>query len=177
MADKKENFGEDKKEASETGKKEPNNKLVHTPIKKPDHKLSTNYQDTELKVLNKVVHGRQKLTLGQRAADKLSIVAGSWSFIISLLVVLAIWVAINYYGWIKAWDPYPFILLNLFLSCLAAIQAPVILMSQNRQAERDRVKFERDYAVNTKAEKEIENIQLDLDKIKKILNMIQAKVR
>ena len=144
------------------------------PIKKPDHKLSTNYQDTELKVLNKVVHGRQKLTFGQRASDKLTIVAGSWSFIIGLLVVLAIWVAINFYGWVKAWDPYPFILLNLILSCLAAIQAPIILMSQNRQAERDRIKFERDFAVNTKAEKEIENIQLDLDEIKKILKKNQG---
>ena len=68
------------------------------------------------------------------------------------------------------WDPYPFILLNLCLSCLAAIQAPIILMSQNRQADRDRIKAERDYIVNRKAEKEINEVQESLNQIKKLIN-------
>jgi len=157
-------------------RKDPNNKLVRSNIKKPNHKLDTSYRDRELVILNKAIHGQNKLTFGQRAADKLAIVAGSWSFIIGLLTLLGVWVAVNFYGWIKAWDPYPFILLNLFLSCLAAIQAPVILMSQNRQAERDRIKLERDHVVNAKAEKEIENIQLDLDDIKKILLQMRGKL-
>ena len=98
-------------------------------------------------------------TFGQKAADKLSRYAGSWGFIISFLVFIVIWMVVNIYQLMtKTWDPYPFILLNLVLSCLAAIQAPVILMSQNRSAERDRQRAEYDYAVNRKAEKMIEEI-------------------
>jgi len=123
------------------------------------------------------LHFNQKkegLTLGQRASDRLTSTMGSWIFIIMFLVFLVIWMLINAYFLInytigKPFDPYPFILLNLVLSCLAAIQAPVILMSQNRQAERDRAKAERDYMVNRKAEREVENIQRDLDEIKKLI--------
>lgn len=99
-----------------------------------------------------------KRTFGQRAADSLAKWAGSWTFIISFFVFLFLWMAANVYMWIQQWDPYPFILLNLVLSCLAAIQAPVILMSQNRSAQRDRQRAEYDYAVNRKAEKMIEEI-------------------
>ena len=74
--------------------------------------------------------------LGERAADRLTSFVGSWSFIIGFLVFLCIWMAINVYAWINVWDPYPFILLNLVLSCLAAIQAPIIMMSQNRAAKK-----------------------------------------
>jgi len=112
---------------------------------------------------------RPGLTLGQKAADKLTEVAGSWGFIIGLFVLLCVWMLINVYAWSKVWDPYPFILLNLVLSCLAAIQAPVILMSQNREAERDRMKNERDFAVNRKAEREVEKIQEELEEIKRLL--------
>ncbi len=112
---------------------------------------------------------RPKLTLGQKAADKLTVIGGSWGFIFGLLLFLSIWMAINVSAYLMHWDPYPFILLNLFLSCLATIQAPVILMSQNRTAERDHNKAERDYAVNRKAEREIENMQLDLEEIKKLV--------
>ena len=97
-------------------------------------------------------------TFGQKAADSLAKWAGSWTFIISFFVFLFLWMAANVYMWIQQWDPYPFILLNLVLSCLAAIQAPVILMSQNRSAQRDRQRAEYDYAVNRKAEKMIEEI-------------------
>lgn len=103
-------------------------------------------------------------TTGQKAADALTKWAGSWAFIISFGIFLVIWMLINGYLLIqykigKPWDPYPFILLNLVLSCIAAIQAPIILMSQNRQAEKDRLKAQYDYAVNRKAEKEIREIK------------------
>lgn len=103
-------------------------------------------------------------TLGQKAADFLTKSAGSWTFIIFFGVFIILWMAINSYFLImykqgNPWDPYPFILLNLVLSCLAAIQAPIILMSQNRQAEKDRIKAEYDYQINKKAEKEIREIK------------------
>jgi uncharacterized membrane protein len=103
-------------------------------------------------------------TKGQKAADALTHWAGSWAFIIFFGIFLCIWMIINGYFLIqyelgKPWDPYPFILLNLVLSCLAAVQAPIILMSQNRQMEKDRIKAEYDYAVNIKAEREIREIQ------------------
>lgn len=97
-------------------------------------------------------------TFGQRAADGIAKWAGSWIFIISFLIFLGLWMVVNVYAWIGEWDPYPFILLNLVLSCIAALQAPVILMSQNRQAQKDRVKAEYDYRVNRKAEKMVEEI-------------------
>jgi uncharacterized membrane protein len=110
-----------------------------------------------------------KRTFGERASDNLSRIAGSWGFIISFLVFLVVWMIMNVYAWISSWDPYPFILLNLVLSCLAAIQAPIILMSQNRQSEKDRKKIEYDYKVNRKAEREIEAIQKQLNRIEKRL--------
>ncbi|RLG16426.1 hypothetical protein DRN69_00850 [Candidatus Pacearchaeota archaeon] len=107
---------------------------------------------------------RKPRTFGQKAADALTKWAGSWAFIISFLIFLAVWMTINGYFLIKyekgaPFDPYPFILLNLLLSCLAAIQAPIILMSQNRQAQRDRLKAEYDYMINKKAEQEIREIK------------------
>ncbi len=114
------------------------------------------------------VYGRR--SFGERASDNLSKWAGSWVFIISFLVFLAIWMIINIYAWINTWDPYPFILLNLVLSCLAALQAPIILMSQNRQSQKDRIKAEYDYKVNRKAEKEIENILKKLNRIERIMS-------
>ncbi|OYT36891.1 hypothetical protein B6U91_00040 [Candidatus Pacearchaeota archaeon ex4484_71] len=104
-------------------------------------------------------------TFGQKASDTLTKYAGSWGFIIGFLVFLLIWMAINAYGWVHSWDPYPFILLNLVLSCLAAIQAPIILMSQNRAAQKDRQRAEYDYAVNRKSEREIQRIIKQLTRI------------
>ena len=77
-------------------------------------------------------------TFGQRAADTLTKWAGSWTFILLFIFILILWIFTNVYAWINTWDPYPFILLNLFLSCIAAIQAPIILMSQNRANQKDR---------------------------------------
>ncbi len=110
---------------------------------------------------------RGKATFGQRAADALAKYAGSWAFIFSFFILLLGWIAVNIYAWIESWDPYPFILLNLILSCLAAIQAPIILMSQNRQAEKDRLKMEYDYKVNRKAEREVEEILRKLNNLEK----------
>ncbi len=115
---------------------------------------------------------KQKLTMGQRASDLITVVVGSWTFIISVFVVLAIWMFLNSLMLIYKWDPYPYILLNFVLSCLAAIQAPIILMSQNRATERDRIAVKYDYQVNRRAEREIMGIQKDLDKIK---NLIRKK--
>ncbi|UCG95334.1 MAG: DUF1003 domain-containing protein [archaeon] len=118
---------------------------------------------------------RKKLTLGEKAADKLTKVAGSWSFIISMLVFMAIWMWINISAYIGHWDPYPFILLNFVLSCLAALQAPIILMSQNREAQRDRQRAEYDYQVDKKAEREIKDMQKDLKKMEKLVKELHSK--
>jgi len=113
---------------------------------------------------NILAKSRPNYTFGQKAADKLTTVAGSWIFIIGFLIFLVIWMILNIFAWIGEWDPYPFILLNLVLSCLAAIQAPVILMSQNRQSQKDRLKSEYDYRVDKKAEREIQEIKKLLQK-------------
>ena len=106
-----------------------------------------------------VIHKSKTRTFGQRAADIASIWVGSWGFIIGVLIFILLWMILNIYAWINEWDPYPFILLNLILSCIAAIQAPLILMSHNRQEHRDRQKMEYDYQINKKAEKEIREIK------------------
>ncbi len=112
---------------------------------------------------------KQKLSFSQKSADLLTSFVGSWKFIFSLFIFMIFWISLNVYMIVNQWDPYPFILLNFVLSCLAAVQAPIILMSQNRTTERDRIRFEHDYSVNRKAEREIEHIQRDLDSIKRLL--------
>jgi len=104
------------------------------------------------------------LTMGQRMADRIAAVGGSWRFITIFAIVLFVWIIINTIVLVaRPFDPYPFILLNLILSCLAAIQAPVIMMSQNRQEARDRLNAMRDYQVNLKAELEIRHLHQKLD--------------
>ena len=103
------------------------------------------------------------LTIGQRAADGLAKFAGSWGFIIIFFVILLAWIAINVVFLSKPFDPYPFILMNLILSCLAAIQAPIIMMSQNRQEEIDRLRAKNDFKVNLKAEIIIEDLHQKMD--------------
>jgi uncharacterized membrane protein len=110
---------------------------------------------------------RVRLTLGQRAADAIAKFGGSWTFIIILLSLLLAWISINTWLLItRPYDPYPFILLNLILSALAGFQAPIILMAQNRQAERDRVDAHYDHAVNRKAEREIQEVYKELRNIR-----------
>ena len=118
-------------------------------------------------------HARKKLTRSQRAADIMTDAMGSWTFLIVFAVFLVVWIAINIFAWLEHWDPYPFILLNLVLSCLSASQAPIILMSQNRQAERDRNMAQYDYSVNRKAEREIRNMQQDLEEIKQLIKELK----
>ena len=104
------------------------------------------------------------LTLGERLADGLAKFGGSWSFLIIFMAMLVIWMGINSFVLIKThFDPYPFILLNLVLSCLAAVQAPVIMMSQNRQEAKDRLRAEHDYEINLKAEIEIRKLHERMD--------------
>ena len=110
--------------------------------------------------------GKEKYTLGQRAADSIAKFAGSWAFIFSFSGVLILWMVVNALLAAGAFDPYPFILLNLVLSCVAAIQAPLIMMSQNRQEEKDRRRAENDYKVNLKTEIMIEDLY---DKVNAIL--------
>ena len=107
-----------------------------------------------------------RYTVGQRAADQIAKFAGSWAFIFSFTGVLIAWMVINGLLASRAFDPYPFILLNLVLSCVAAIQAPLIMMSQNRQEEKDRRRTENDYKVNLKTEIMIEDLY---DKVNTIL--------
>lgn len=107
----------------------------------------------------------KKYTLGQRAADAIAKFAGSWAFIFSFAGVLILWMVVNALLATKAFDPYPFILLNLVLSCVAAIQAPLIMMSQNRQEEKDRRRAENDYKVNLKTEIMIEDLYSKVNRI------------
>ena len=109
---------------------------------------------------------KEKYTLGQRAADSIAKFAGSWAFIFAFTGVLVVWMILNTILAAGAFDPYPFILLNLVLSCVAAIQAPLIMMSQNRQEEKDRRRAENDYKVNLKTEIMIEDLY---DKVNAIL--------
>lgn len=108
-------------------------------------------------------------TLGERMADRLASAAGSWTFIICFLASLAVWMAVNAVAWIHHWDPYPFILLNLILSCVAAIQAPVILMSQAREEARDRIRAEADFQVNLKTEVLLEHLTEEVEFLKAVL--------
>ena len=108
---------------------------------------------------------KEKYTFGQRAADKIAKFAGSWAFIFSFSALLILWMVGNVILAKRAFDPYPFILLNLVLTCVAALQAPLIMMSQNRQEEKDRRRAENDYKVNLKTEIMIEDIHGKMNRI------------
>ncbi|MGV7105165.1 DUF1003 domain-containing protein [Flavobacterium sp. U410] len=116
------------------------------------------------KSLTKMIDEKNAYTLGQRVADKVAEFGGSWTFIISFAVFLSLWIIINVLFLVnKGFDPYPFILLNLILSCIAALQAPVIMMSQNRQEEKDRERAKNDYMINLKSELEIRMLHEKID--------------
>jgi len=119
----------------------------------------------------------EQSTLGERVADSVAKFGGSWSFIISAGILLIAYTAINVHLGRQAWDPYPFILLNLFLSMLAAIQAPVIMMSQNRQDAKDRVRGELDYQVNRRAEAEIQGLARKLNVLEEKLDDLDDLLR
>ena len=124
-------------------------------------------------------HSQHEKTLnfGQRLADKIARGMGSWTFIIWQTLIVILWMALNVVAFIQHWDAYPFILLNLIFSTQAAYAAPIIMMAQNRQSERDRIQADNDYQTNIEAKKEIEALQLHLssietEKLDKILRML-----
>ena len=114
----------------------------------------------------------KQLTFGQRASDRIANIVGSWPFIIVQSILLTMWVVLNVAAVIRHWDPYPFILMNLVLSMQAAYTAPVIMMSQNRQAERDRLEAHNDYIINQKAEEEIRAVMNHLETQAEVLIQI-----
>ena len=120
------------------------------------------------------------MTTGQRIADSMANIMGSWPFIIIQTGIIIFWVALNIYGYFNHWDPYPFILLNLLFSTQAAYAAPIIMMSQNRQNQRDRVQAQADFETNQKAESEIEELQgslarIENEKLDKIIKLLEQK--
>jgi uncharacterized membrane protein len=122
------------------------------------------------------------LTFGQKIADKVAGFGGSWTFIIFFFSFILLWMIVNIFIFTtKPFDPYPFILLNLILSCLAAIQAPIIMMSQNRQEQKDRIRAEHDYKINLKAELEIKLLNDKIDHLlvhqnKKLLEIQEVQI-
>ena len=118
---------------------------------------------------------KETLSLGNKISDKIAEIVGSWFFIITFLIVLFLWITLNAVYLFKPFDPFPFILLNLVLSCVAALQAPVIMMSQNRQEHKDRIRGENDYKVNLKSELIIEDLHAKIDKL--IVNQEQIMLR
>ena len=142
--------------------------------------VETAIADEKLIVSNLLNAPEEKLTTGQKISDKVARFGGSWAFIISFFVILTIWILFNSIAPLQAdFDPYPFILMNLILSCIAALQAPIIMMSQNRQEEKDRKRSENDYLINLKAELEVrslhQKVDLLLEEQIKILFDSQAK--
>jgi len=121
------------------------------------------------------VHADQ-LGSGQRIADRLAAVMGSWTFIISQSIVLFFWICLNVVVYMRHWDPYPFILLNLALSFQAAYAAPIIMMSQNRQAAKDRLMAEQDYVVNVQAEEEVKAIMHHLEQQDEVMIDILRRI-
>lgn len=129
-----------------------------------EKKVSKSIHDQDFLTKNTNSDYQASTKFGDRLADKIAAFGGSWKFIIIFLAILLIWILVN--AWLllsKPFDPYPFILLNLILSCIAAIQAPVIMMSQNRQEARDRLRAENDYVVNLKSELEIRLLHEKID--------------
>ena len=125
-------------------------------------------------------HHSDSLQFGQRLADKVANGMGSWRFIIIQSIIVAIWMMLNIVAFIYHWDPYPYILLNLLFSTQAAYAAPIIMMAQNRQSERDRTQADADYRTNVEAKKEIEELQLrlnsiELEKLDLIIRLLQDK--
>jgi uncharacterized membrane protein len=149
-----------------------------------DHNVSKRLQDLEAEVSELLLHRTaadvnaihdERLTPGDRMADSLAEAVGSWRFIVSFLVFIFLWMALNVVAAFHHWDPYPFILLNLVLSCVAALQAPVIMMSQNRLETRDRLRAENDYEVNVKAELLLEHLTEEIEGLKRGLVSLGAR--
>ena len=145
------------------------------------HKIVKQTIKSEELIINNLLHPpTESLTKGQEISDKVAKFGGSWKFIIFFGVVLTLWILFNTLAILGfRFDPYPFILMNLILSCIAALQAPIIMMSQNRQEEKDRIRSENDYLINLKAELEIRSLHQKMDLLLedqiKVLTESQAK--
>ena len=121
---------------------------------------------------------KESLKFGQRLADSVANGMGSWRFIIIQTIIVAVWMILNVVAFVQHWDPYPYILLNLLFSTQAAYAAPIIMMAQNRQSERDRAQAEADYHTNLEAKKEIEELttmlnNIEIEKLDRIMGMIE----
>lgn len=139
-------------------------KLQHNQFKKLQEIASSSIKEEE-SILNNLLHPPEEIIKrGDRISDKVARFGGSWTFIIVFLIILLVWIIFNSLMPSKeSFDPYPFILMNLILSCIAAMQAPIIMMSQNRQEEKDRKRAENDYLINLKAEIEIRSLHKKMD--------------
>ncbi len=152
-------------------------------MEKLDQDVVEAIRDNSILSENIKENSSKPLTTGDRIADKVASFGGSWTFIISFFIFLLAWMFLNF--WMlhnKGFDPYPFILLNLILSCLAAIQAPIIMMSQNRQEDKDRDRAEHDYKINLKAELEIKLLSEKIDHLlvhqnKKLLEIQEMQIQ
>jgi len=128
------------------------------------HQIVLDSVKEEELIASKIYGKEEKLSFADRMSDKVAEFGGSWGFIIFFVSIILIWILLNvFFLKQKQFDPYPFILLNLVLSCVAAIQAPIIMMSQNRQEKKDRMRSENDYLINLKAEIEIRNLHQKID--------------
>ncbi len=153
--------------------------LLHSTDKElTDEELMSEILSTNVSENSEKNEREEKITFGQKAADAVARFAGSWAFIFSFIAVMVIWMVMNVLLAAKAFDAYPFILLNLVLSCIAAVQAPLIMMSQNRQEVKDRKRAENDYRVNLKSEFVIDALYKKLESVsemqKKILKKLEA---
>ncbi len=137
-------------------------------ISKLEEEVLKSFEDHEILAENLNTKLQRSLTFGEKLSDKIAKFGGSWKFIIFFISTIVIWMIFNTLFFIKdPFDPYPYILLNLVLSCLAAIQAPIIMMSQNRQTERDRIKADYEYTTNLKAELEVRQLNAKVDQLMK----------
>ena len=150
-----------------------------------DHNLTKRLRDLEAQVSELLLRRtaadvnvleEERRTLGDRMADSLASAVGSWRFIIAFMAVLVVWMTLNVVGAVHHWDVYPFILLNLVLSCVAAVQAPVIMMSQRRLETRDRLRAENDFQVNVKAELLLEHLTEEIEALKRGLVSLGARL-
>ena len=139
-------------------------------MKRPAFPPPYRHEHGPIKNVNEVI--KEQLTVGQRASDWIAAKVGSWEFIITQSLLLTLWAILNITAWVRHWDPYPFILMNLVLSLQAAYTAPMIMMSQNRKADHDRIEAHIDYEVNLTAETEIRVILENLE----AQNIVMAEI-
>ena len=151
--------------------------LLHSTDKElTDEELMSEILSTNVSANSEKNEREDKITFGQKAADAVARFAGSWAFIFSFIAVMVIWMVMNVLLAAKAFDAYPFILLNLVLSCIAAVQAPLIMMSQNRQEVKDRKRAENDYRVNLKSEFVIDALYKKLESVSEMQKKIFKKL-